>query len=386
MNMNNIDLATHPRILDELENDLKKLGFAGPTDIVKLLYLALQTRRFAKICSAVIKAPSGRGKSFALNQALKFVPPSAYEYFSGMSEKAIVYSGLDLSHRFLVIGEAAGMSQGDGRAFLRQLLSEDQVKYMTVQKTEHGMKGEQLPTVKGPTGLIMTTTSNELHPEDESRMLSISLPDSHEQIRMALLAMAEGHSIKQEVDFSRWHTHDAFLDEGTREVFIPFAREIAERVPLTHYRVQRDFPKLLSLISSHALLHKCIRPTTDDGMTLATLDDYAVVLELVQRPFSEGLETSVPDNIRMLVKATSELLASTVNTYPHFMEGISQQALAKQIGRDQSVVSRSLEAALAQGYLKNLNPGQGRQASIVLGDREIPSGFALPSPEELKVT
>lgn len=192
-------------ILGELEKDLRKLGYAGPADVPKLIYLMLQTRRLKKIGSLVLKGPSGSGKSFALKQALKFVPKHSYEYYSGMSEKAIIYSGLNLEHKHLVIGEAAGMASGDGRAFLRQLLSEGEINYMTVQKTENGLSGKKLPPIKGPTGLIMTTTANALHPEDENRMLALNMPESADQIRLALLSVAEGDSKQVEVDFSRWH-------------------------------------------------------------------------------------------------------------------------------------------------------------------------------------
>lgn len=135
-------------ILSELENDLRKLGYAGPTDIPKLIYLVLQSRRFKRVVSLVIKGPSGSGKSFALTQTLKFVPQGSYEYFGGMSEKAIVYSGLNLEHKHLVIGEAAGLSSGEGRAFLRQLLSEGELRYLTVQKTDKGLQGSEVPGSK----------------------------------------------------------------------------------------------------------------------------------------------------------------------------------------------------------------------------------------------
>ena len=376
------DLSNSNNVLAELENDLRFLGFAGPADLPKLIYLVMQTRLSPKPVSLVIKGPSGSGKSFALSQVLKFIPQKNYEYFSGMSEKAILYSGLNLKNKHLVIGEAAGLAAGDGRAFLRQLLSEGEIKYMTVQKTDKGLTGTQLPAIEGPTGLIMTTTANALHPEDESRMLSLNMPESAEQIRLALLAMADQTKVEKPIDFSRWHEFDDRISEGCTKVIVPFARRIAEALPLTHMRVQRDFPQLLALVSSHALLHKCNRSTNDDGTIIAKLEDYDAVYHLVNKPFSEGLETAVPENIRRLVDAVSELGGAEPQRYA-FDGCITQRMLADKVGRDHSAVSRALSAAITQGYLQDLNPGQGKQSSIVLGERELPRGYALPTLEYL---
>jgi hypothetical protein len=62
---------------------------------------------------------------------------------------------------------------------------------------------------------------------------------------------------------------------------------------------------------------------------------------------------------------------------------VTQAHVAKKIGRDQSVVSRNVNAAIDAGYLVNETPGQGRQASLVLGERELPAATVLPTPEDL---
>jgi hypothetical protein len=65
-------------------------------------------------------------------------------------------------------------------------------------------------------------------------------------------------------------------------------------------------------------------------------------------------------------------------------QGVSQIQLAGELGRDQSVISRHVRRAVGQGFLKDLTPGQGRKATLVIGDRELPSGTVLPAPEELE--
>lgn len=211
------DLTARKSILQALDDELRRQGFAGPTDVPKLVFLCLFTRFFEKPARLVIKGPSGSGKSHALHAGLQFVPRTAYEEFSGMSEKALAYmDGLNLKHRCLVIGEAAGLAKGDGRTLLRQLLSEDSIRYATVQSTADGLVGKELKPIEGPTGLIMTTTANALHPEDESRMLSYHLDENPERVREALVNQALGIK-KAEVplDTTPWFAlHERVGSEG----------------------------------------------------------------------------------------------------------------------------------------------------------------------------
>ena len=68
------DLARNKSILHVLDDDLRRSGFAGSTDIPVLVYLATFTRMFDDPVSLVIKGQSGIGKSFALRSGLRYVP------------------------------------------------------------------------------------------------------------------------------------------------------------------------------------------------------------------------------------------------------------------------------------------------------------------------
>jgi hypothetical protein len=60
------ELARCKSILSVLDQDLKKYGFAGSTNIPLTIFLATYTRIFPQPVSVVIKGPSSSGKSFAL--------------------------------------------------------------------------------------------------------------------------------------------------------------------------------------------------------------------------------------------------------------------------------------------------------------------------------
>ena len=289
------ELGFQGSILSRLSMEVAKSGYAGSTNVPELVYLAFFTSMLARPVSLVLKGPSGAGKSFSFNAGKQFIPEEFYEQFEGMSEKALVYlKDLDLKHKHLVIGEAAGMAEGNGRVLLRQLLSEDKVKYATVQSTEKsGLSGETLPELEGPCGLLMTTTANTLFHEDETRMISYNLSESPEQIREALMAQAMGANQNIEpIDVGPWHDFYRLVRKGPRNVKIPFAADIVRSLPVSHDRIKRDFPQVLSLISAHALMHSFDRIWEDDETVVANEDDYSNVHRLVNEPLSCLLYTS----------------------------------------------------------------------------------------------
>src|SRR5215204_564791 len=92
-------LANKTNIFAHVRHRLLTTGFAGPTTIPELVFLSLYTRFLPRPVSLVIKGPSGSGKSFALKACFFFKQKTAYEMYSGMSERFLLYSGLNFSHR-----------------------------------------------------------------------------------------------------------------------------------------------------------------------------------------------------------------------------------------------------------------------------------------------
>ena len=371
------ELGFSNNLLEDLSKEVTENGFAGDTLVPELVYLTLNTSRLNKPVSVVIKGPSGAGKSFALDAGKRFVPSSYLEEFHGASEKAIVYNEASYVHKHIVIGEYAGMETGTGQAMLRQLLSEGEIRYLTVDSTsKDGLKSKEV-CKDGPTGLIVTTTKNGLHPEDESRVLSINIKESPEQIKSALLAaIMKGGTKKTETDVTRWHKLFEFNRAGPTKVHTPYLEEIVGYLPTSHDRIKRDLNQLISLIETHAIMHCYDRNWIDEETVLANQKDYEAVYRLIHQELAEGLQQDVSETVRELVEAVEEIRSNPV-------DGVSQTELAKHLKRDQYAISRTARKAIGLGYLKDDNPGQGRKAELVLGDVELPSGSVLPHPDVL---
>jgi hypothetical protein len=369
------ELAREPNILERFARDLARSGVAGESRVAKLLYLAVTSRFLQRPVSVAVKGPSSGGKSYLTEQTLGFFPESSFYALTAMSEHALAYSDEPLSHRFLVIYEAAGMNSDFQTYLIRSLLSEGKVRYETVEKTSEGMKPRLIERA-GPTGLLVTTTLPRLHPENETRMLSLAVTDTREQTRdiMAALASEAGGDPP---DLYAWHALQEWLATAEHGVAVPYAGELAAAIPPVAVRLRRDFGALLNLIRAHAILHQASRDRDDEGRVLATLEDYGRVQELVADLVSEGVEATVPATVRETVEMVERLHDETE-------KDVTIARLAEELELDKSAAWRRVRSAMDRGYLDNKEDRKGRPAKLVTTDALPDDIEILPAPERLQ--
>jgi hypothetical protein len=369
-------LVLVPNILERFAKDLARSGVAGESRVAKLLYLAVTSRILERPVSVAVKGPSSGGKSYLTERVLGFFPESSYYALTAMSEHALAYSDEPLMHRFLVIYEAAGMNSDFQTYLIRSLLSEGKVRYETVEKTSEGMKPRLIERA-GPTGLIITTTLTRLHPENETRMLSLAVTDTRQQTSDIMAALAsEAGAVPP--DFHAWHSLQEWLVSAEHGVGVSYAGDLAAMIPPVAVRLRRDFGALLNLIRAHAILHQASRERTDDGRIVATLEDYARVRDLVADLVSEGIEATVPATVRETVETVERLRDETE-------KDVTIAALAEELELDKSAAWRRVRSAMDRGYIRNLEDRRGRPARLVPGD-DLPDDIEiLPDPAKLRL-
>jgi hypothetical protein len=213
-----------------------------------------------------------------------------------------------------------------------------------------------------------------LHPENETRLLSIPTTDSQEQTSAILLAQATGGGA---VDYRPWHALQGWIASGNREVVIPYAADLARLMPPAAVRLRRDFPTILTLIRSHALLHQASRELDLDGRVVASLADYAAVRSLVADLISEGVEAAVSPTVKETVRAVNAVLDGGVG------EATVAQ-VAKALKLDRSSALRRVRTALDLGYLRNLEERRNRPARLQLGSELPQDADLLPSVARLQ--
>src|SRR5262249_39379943 len=142
---------------------------------------------------------------------------------------------------------------------------------------------------EGPTGAILTTTRVKLDSELETRLLSIPVTDTAAQTKAVMFALAAGDAKAVTINHE-WLELQRVIEQGAGcEVTIPFAHALAQAIPPAATRLRRDFATLLALTRAHALLHRASRERDDRDRTIASIDDYEVVWELVGDLVSEGV-------------------------------------------------------------------------------------------------
>lgn len=182
---------------------------AGEIPNAKLLYLIGTSRLFDKTMHAAIKGTSSGGKSLLRQQVLRFFPAEDVVSFTTLSEKALLYYKDDFAHKILSMGEAAGADEQTLQDYLlRELISEGRLHYPVVQKVE----GQGLVTVtiekNGPVAFMVTTTKNSLHPENETRLLSLEIDDTEDQTRAVLKKVAQVEGLNKgraDRNYDAWH-------------------------------------------------------------------------------------------------------------------------------------------------------------------------------------
>jgi hypothetical protein len=320
-------LALLPDILRAFAACLAELGVVGEERNAKLLYLALTSRFLPRPVSVAVKGESSSGKSHTTERVLDFFPASAFVKLTSASDKALVYTGEDLRHRFLVVLELSGM-ESEGLAYLlRTLLSEGFIEHLTVEK-----EGERHVCRRvrkdGPTGLLVTTTRNALHPENETRLLSLATTDTQEQTGRILAALAAERPAPP--DLAPWRALQEWLELADRDVVIPFGPALAAKVRPVAVRLRRDFGAILNLIRAHAILHQASRGRDGVGRIVAAVEDYAAVRALVADLVAEGVGTTLKVEVREAVDAVRTLAAAGSGPITYEAVGTRGHSLAQE--------------------------------------------------------
>ena len=380
-------LATQPAILDEFVSDLRSMGVAGEERAAKTVFLAMVSRCLDRPVSTVLKGPSAGGKSFIVQQTMRFFSESAYFALTDMSARMLVFTDEPLAHRFIVLYEATGLSSGKGNGsegddqtksyLIRSILSEGHIRYGITEKTKDGYRGRIIEK-PGPTGIIITTTTVNMHPENETRYLSFTVTDTKEQTKDIFKAIVNAHEGLEpfKVDLARWHALDQWLEVGEHRVTIPYASILAEEIPPVAVRLRRDFTLLLNLIRAHAILHQATRQRDSNGRIIATIDDFAVVRDLVSAIMSDGVGCTVSPAVRIVVEEVKKVLAEG-------NDHATAHHLSQRLKLDRSSITRRISVALENGYLVTLQEKRGKPFKLTLGEALPDEVEILPSPDKI---
>jgi len=365
-----LNLLRNPALLFNAGRMLEQLGLVGETINALILYLVITSRLLSKIISAAIKAESSAGKSFVLESVVRLFPPESYLSLSGMSKQALIYLNESYAHRMIIVAEAEGLAAATYN--IRTLLSENRLVFYTVEKNPVTNQQETRVVEKeGPTGLITTTTSPRLHPENETRLVSLAVNEDSEQTKAVKRGIAAHYQAtdKSGPDLKPWVNAQRFLNSVS--VTIPYASYLAEKTVDEPLRMRRDFARLLAFIEVSAILHLYQRKTKG-GYIEANLADYFYAKTLLKDAFFGSLY-GVHPNTQKLMDAIKDLYLETGDRIP-------TKSLIEHLGWTKSKISRWARPLDDYGWIES--EGRGKPKFYVPG-REVNGVSVLPSIEEI---
>ena len=249
-------LLDDPLLFVRLSHRIPGSGWAGDVHPPALAYTAITSRLTDRPLNLAVVAPSASGKSFAVSVVLSFFPPAAYYEVKAASPRALVFSPESFEHRTVIVAEAdSPAEEGPAASAMRAIISDAEMTSEISKQAANGDWGTQRIAKPGPTGLI-TTSTRPLPTQFSTRTLTIFVVDTPDQIRRVLHAHAASrNSTRAPFDFTHWVALQEWLElAGLRDVTIPYAHELADRVPAQEPRANRDFRQLLTAIETMAIL------------------------------------------------------------------------------------------------------------------------------------
>ena len=364
-------------LLDQIRSALRAAGWVGDIRPALLCYFAMTSRvlvggPLGHPINLAFVAPPAAGKNAAVEKAMALMPVGAVYLVRAASERALIYLNRDLAHKVVVFGEADSIpDEGAAASAIRSLASDNELRYEVVEKNDEGRHETREIVKPGPTVLI-TTSTKRVQEQLGTRVLEVPLPDDPAQTRLvmqqqaAMLAKADPAPPRFEPLIE---LQEYLAASAPHRVAVPYAPVLADTVPATAARTRRDFPKLLSCIQVSAVLHQRHRQRDADGCIVATIEDYENAYDLMGFLF----DIVAADGVTKTVRSTVEAVAAD--------EQVTQTALAARLQLSKSSVSARVKAALAGGYLLNVERREGYPHRLMKG-APLPDALdALPSPQ-----
>ena len=396
------DLAQAPDLMERVIQQVQVIGVVNERELIKLTYIAATSRVLQHPVNVLAKGASSGGKSFTATRTLELVGPDFVNHLTSSSALSLVYDDRPLAHTVLFINEANQLQSDENSMFamlVRTLISEGRIVHQTTVEDRDSPTGRRVERIvrEGPITLIVTTTG-ELHAENETRMLSWHIGESHEQTSavMASLAAHAAGGVAVPADLAIWHDLQRWIALGPNDAVIPFAQQIAAQIKPLMVRFRRDVGSLFNFIKASAILHQAQRQLDAQGRVVATVADYELAFPIFCKVMAQSSGKGVPDNVREVVKLIAERAGSTA---PKPTKGkftrtgaggpgsevvISSEQIGTATGIGKSAAYRAVLAALDLGFLTNNETRRGKPFRLLLKhDVDDADAPLLPYPSTI---
>jgi len=381
-------LLSH-NLIREISAGFQQIGIVGECDLALTIYLVGVSRLLKKPLGAIAQGTSSSGKSFVIELVARLYPAEALLSATDLTPKALFYLPPGgLVHRWVVAGERRRGKENDEHAeatrALREMLSAG--KLTKAIPIKHNGRPETILIVQpGPIAFTESTTRARIFDEDANRCLLLSTDESPEQTRRVVLAQAAARACDASASGEKIILLHHAIQRLLRRVHVvvPFAEELAKRIPTDRPEARRAIGHALDLIQAVALLHQRqrIQGDIDHGTKIhATLADYEIARGLLVGPLGRALGGDLPDAVVRFGRRLFEHFGTITFTA---REAISRDTIVKSKSKAVEYIRALHEADLVQ--LVESGKGSAPHLWQMNGSPSEGGALWLPTRDELEL-
>jgi len=343
----------------------------------------------------MILSQSASGKSMLVSTVEKLIPPEDVVSITSLSDQALNYFA-SILHKFMNMGEAVHSETIEHQ--IRDMLSLHELTRHVVAKDEKTGKMEtETKKTKTIVALVLTTTRQNINPENASRFFVINTDESREQTRRIHEAQRGKYTLDRylaKLDLipaiiAKHHAAQRLLRK------IAIVNDFAKLLdfPDTVLRVRRDHERFVDLIACVCFLRQYQKVIKNNGRfdyIECDIEDYRIaynimlngVLASTMIELSKGA-VELYDSIRSYVRD----IAKKKNLKPEEVS-FTQRDIREKTGFGQTWIKLNMRLLFDYEYLAITRGGRERSKAVyrIIGDESITklNLSMIPSPVEMK--
>jgi DNA primase catalytic core len=309
----------NPDMFGEIVQDMDTLGYVGEDVNKQLVYLAASSRKLDDPISVIIVSQSAAGKSLLVETVRRLMPDEEVIAVTSLSDQALNYiTPGGLFHKLLIMGEA--MHSDEIERQVREMLSGKKLSRLVTIKDERGGKPSSQNIQQDViVSVFMSTTANDINPENASRCFIVNADESEEQTERIQKAQREKYTLARY--FEKKHDVPAIVKKHQvaqrllRNLVIVNDYGKYFRFPKALVRTRRDHDRFVDLVVTVCFLRqyqKEIKTMADPRTGAQTeyiecdLEDYRIASGIMKAGVLDATYADVP---RSLVRFYDELRA-----------------------------------------------------------------------------
>jgi DNA primase catalytic core len=393
----------NPDMFNEIVRDMDTLGYVGEDLNKILLYLAASSRILDDPISVMILSQSAAGKSMLVSTLKKLIPAEDVISLTSLSDQALNYIA-SMLHKFLDLGEAVHSETIEHQ--IRDMLSAKELsRLVTIKDEKTGQMRSELKRTPAIVAAVMTTTRQNINPENASRFFVINTDETKEQTRRIHAVQREKYTLARYTEKAGIVPHIVKKHHAAQRLLkkVAIVNNFSGHLdfPDTLMRVRRDHERFIDLIACVCFLRQYQKEIKNNGSTSLTtgsgleyiecdLDDYSIAYKIMINGVLASTMIELPKSANELYEAI-RVYAREASTKKHLKPeevSFTQRDIREQTGYGQTWIKMNMRLLVDYEYLVVSRGGRERSKAVYrLREDENISKINLsmiPTPEEMK--